>query len=202
MNDDSILPTWAPRVPKWKIRRLYQNDANGIYDEELIDDVGYALFSRCKSFMTANEATQGKVLCPRCAAIVLRKGHKEELLRCDCGWELSWDAYFKTIQHKQLSGAEPVIGLFRDFVDRFPAAGSVREKVFLIDQLIHGFHWYYKTNGPTRPVAINLIQGRLKQMITFLDGLTYSEQSTPGTLETKAEWDQNIETARGWYQKK
>jgi hypothetical protein len=199
MNDDKTIPAWAERVAQWKIRRLYENDAKGIYDEELIDDVGYALFARCQSFITANEATKGRARCPRCSAMVLHSGRKEELLRCECGWELLWGEYFKTIQHKQLSGAEPVISLFQAFVDRFPAAGSVRQKVFLIDRLIHGFHWYYKTDSPTRPVAINLIQGRLRQMIAFLDGLTYSDKSTPGTLAAKAEWDKNIETARGWY---
>lgn len=199
MNDNRTIPVWARRVAQWKICRLYENDAKGIYDEELIDDVGYALFARCQSFITANEATRGRARCPRCSAVVLHSGRKEELLRCECGWELLWGEYFKTIQHKQLSGAEPVISLFQEFVDRFPAAGSVRQKVFLIDRLIHGFHWYYKTDSPTRPVAINLIQGRLKQMIEFLDSLTYSDQSTPGTLAAKAEWDKNIETARGWY---
>ena len=35
------LPRWAPRVPQDKVRRLYETDARGIYDDELIDDVGY-----------------------------------------------------------------------------------------------------------------------------------------------------------------
>ena len=37
-----IAPRWAGRVPKWKIARLYENDATGVLDEELIDDVAYA----------------------------------------------------------------------------------------------------------------------------------------------------------------
>lgn len=32
---------WEPRVPQHKIRRLYENDAAGIIDEALIDDVAY-----------------------------------------------------------------------------------------------------------------------------------------------------------------
>ena len=27
---------WAPRVPKWKVRRLYERVGQGIWDEELI----------------------------------------------------------------------------------------------------------------------------------------------------------------------
>ena len=47
---------WEPRVPKRKIRLLYETDAKGIYDEELIDDVGFALLARCQSFREAMEA--------------------------------------------------------------------------------------------------------------------------------------------------
>ena len=30
-----------------KIRQFYETDAKGIYDEDLIDDVGYGLLARC-----------------------------------------------------------------------------------------------------------------------------------------------------------
>lgn len=57
MTDPDSLPEWAPRVPQWKICRLYENNAVGLYDDELIDDVAYTLFARCRSFITACEAT-------------------------------------------------------------------------------------------------------------------------------------------------
>jgi len=134
---DKILPIWAPRVAQKKIRQFYETDAKGIYDDDLIDDVGYGLLARCESFITANRARAGEVPCPQCNEIVQR----EEIMRCDCGWELSWADYFKTIQHKQLSGAEPVLAPFRDFVSAFPRAKTPQEKVLLIDRLIHRFHW-------------------------------------------------------------
>jgi hypothetical protein len=186
IGSTASVPVWAPRVPRSKIRRLYEADALGIHDQELIDDVGYSLLARCDSFVTANEAVAGRARCPRCSSTVLRGGDKEELLRCRCGWELPWSEYFGTIQHRQLSGAEPVLGLFRDFIARFPLAHSSREKMVLIDQLLHGFHWYYKTGEPTRPVAINLIEGRLREVMAFLDSLTYGDKSTPELLESKA----------------
>jgi hypothetical protein len=71
--------------------------------------------------------------------------------------------------------------------------------VLLIDRLLHGFHWHFKTNEPTRPVAINLIEGRLGDVMDFLDNLTYGAESTTGTKENKAEWDANIQYTRGWY---
>ena len=112
MSGSRRLPTWARRVAKGKIRRLYETDARGIYDEDLIDDVGWALLARCESFITANRARAGQLPCPECDRPVRR----EEVLRCRCGWELPWADYFRTIQHKQLSGAEPVIEQFRAFV--------------------------------------------------------------------------------------
>ena len=97
--------------------------------------------------------------------------------------------YFKTIQHVQLSGAEPVLEQFRAFISTFSTARTPRAKMLAIDGLIHGFHWYYrKTHRPTRPVAINLIEGRLREVIDFLDRLTYGDKSTPGTRENYAEW--------------
>jgi hypothetical protein len=195
MSTSHRLPVWAPRVPKRDIRRLYETDAQGIYDLDLIQEVGYGLLARCESFITANRAREGELPCPECGRSVCR----EETLRCPCGWTLPWADYFKTIQHKQLSGAEPVLEQFQGFVDAFPSARTPQEKMLLIDRLIHGFHFYYKTDAPTRPVAVNLIEGRLSDVVAFLDRLTYGEKGTPGMRETYAKWDRNIDANRNWY---
>ena len=199
MANSETIPVWASRVTQREIRRLYETDAKGIYDEDLINEVGYGLLARCQSFIDANEARAGRARCPRCSAIVNHACRREEILRCDCGWELTWGEYFKTIQHVQLSGAEPVLQQFRTFVNTFPAARTPQERTLTIDRLIHGFHWYYKTNSPTRPVAVNLIEGRLSNVVNFLDQLTYSEKSTPGMKEKYSQWDENIEVNRNWY---
>ena len=67
----------------------------------------------------------------------------------------------------------------------------------LIDQLVHGFHWSLE-HDPTRPVAVNLIQGRLGEVIAFLDSLSYGEESTPGTKEQREEWVTNSQNVRNW----
>jgi len=195
----NMLPTWAPRVTQREIRRLYETDAKGIYDEDLINEVGYGLLARCESFIDAMNATRGKARCPSCSSVVAHSGRKEELLRCNCGWELTWAEYFKTLQHKQLSGADPVLDQFRAFVSAFPAARTPQEKTFLIDRLIHGFHWYWQTNQPTRPVAINLIEGRMGEVVAFLENLSYGEKSTAGTAENFAQWDKNIALNSDWF---
>jgi ribosomal protein L37AE/L43A len=200
MTEDGqhTVPTWAPRVRPEKVRRLYALDAQGIYDDDLIMDVGYGLLARCESFIQAVAATRGRARCPSCGAVVAHEGDKEALLQCDCGWSLSWGAYFATIQHKQLSGAEPVLALFGEFVERFPKARTPQARMILIDTLLHGFHWFLKTGEPTRPVAVNLIEMRLGDVIRFLDALSYGEGSTPGTQDKKAEWDERVQNALSW----
>jgi hypothetical protein len=91
-----------------------------------------------------------------------------------------------------------VLALFQDFVDRFPRAQTAQQRMILIDTLLHGFHWFLNTGKPTRPVAVNLIALRLRDVIACLDELTYGKNSTPGARDRKAEWDSRIENARNW----
>lgn len=188
MATEPALPQWAPRVKQAHIRRLYELDAQGICDEELLDEVGWSLLARCESFIEAVDATRRQVRCPGCGATILRTKVPEEVLRCAaCGWELPWSAYHKTIQHKQLSGADPVLELFRGYIEGFRRAKHPRQKMLLIDQLLHGFHWNGRF-GATRAVAVNLIEGRYKDVLNFLDRLSYGEASTPGMDATLTEW--------------
>ncbi len=197
----SELPTpeWAHRVRQSLIRRLYETDALGIYDDELLDEVGWRLVARCESFITAVEAARGRVKCPTCGQTVLHHASADEILHCaGCGWEMAWREYFKSFQHKQLSGAEPVLALFGEFVEQFPAARTPQEKMLWIDRLIHGFH-YNLQFGPTRAVGVNLIEGSYHEVVDFLDRLTYGAGSTPGTRTARAEWCQVVnQTAETW----
>lgn len=191
---------WAPRVPQEMIRRLYELDAQGILDDELLNEVGWRLKARCESFIAAVEASLGRAPCPRCAAVIIHSSGPEEILVCpDCGWSLAWKEYFATFQHKQLSGAEPVLILFREFVRAFPLAREAQEKMLAIDRLIHGFHWYMLANEETRAAAVNLIEGRYHQVVDFLDRLSYGPGSSPGTRQTWLEWRAVIQrTAEKW----
>ena len=88
METPKILPSWAPRVPQHKIRQLYLDDAQGIYDDALIADVGYGLLARCESFLSANEAARGRAICPVCSAIVphsRRQGGGDAIARSAAG---------------------------------------------------------------------------------------------------------------------
>jgi hypothetical protein len=188
---------WARRVRQDKIRRLYTFDAKGIIDEELIDDVGYAMLARCESIRIATRAHAGKAMCPRCRADVLRSSpdwklwKKDEPLVCGCGWATTWGEYHKSYQGKQLhgGGAYPV---FRGFIDRWPQARTYRDKMLAIDAMIHACHGQFR-DAMGRPAACNLIEGTMKELVVFLDELAYGPQGTPGVSERRREWREQLD---------
>jgi hypothetical protein len=47
----AILPAWAPRVKANRIRRLYAGDALGMLDAGLLNEAGWGLVLRCRSFV-------------------------------------------------------------------------------------------------------------------------------------------------------
>ncbi len=193
MENNHPLPIWAPRVKQQLIRRLYESDAQGRLDEELLNEVGWALHARCESFLQAIQATRGCVLCPVCGASITHNHGAEEILRCPgCGWEKSWQAYFATIQHKQFSGAPNIIDLFGDYARLYPQVREAQQKMLLIDRLIHSFHYYLRF-GETRAAGVNLIEGNHGQVIAFLDTLTYGPGSTPNLQETLEDWRGKID---------
>jgi hypothetical protein len=195
---------WASRVNPTMIRRLYERDALGIVDEDLIDEVGYALYARCRSILQATEAQQGRITCPRCGNIFLRSAsgpweREDEILACErCSWHVRWGDYLKTYQGKHLVGGGAT-DFHRAFVERFPQVRGPREKMLAIDQLIHAFHWEL-VHEPGRSAARELIYARnTTELLTFLDRLAYGDRSTPGLQDSKSAWDQKLK-ASPWHQ--
>ena len=191
-----IRPRWAPRISQAKIRRLYELDARGIVDEDLIADVGYRLYSRCQSILTITRIGLTKeVPCAQCERAVSLGDHwsnPEFILQCSvCGWHLPWEAYRATFRHQELGGGG-ANDIFEAFVSEWEGAQTVRAQMVAIDQLLHRWHWETKQQLPSfglgRPTAANLIEGSRKQVIDFLDGLTYGDASTAGLKDTQAAW--------------
>lgn len=186
---------WASKVPPRKIRRLYETDATGIIDDELIDDVGWALWERCDSILTVTEAHYGQVRCPSCENVIERRnrGSDDEIVKCEkCGWQIKWENYHHTYRHKQLFGANAV-DVFKAYHSAFPRGRSAKEKMLLIDRLIHEFHVGLKGLG--RPVAANLIEGSLTEVIRFLDELTYRGESAAGVGDSREAWRRRLASA-------
>lgn len=183
---------WEPRVSGHLIRRLYETDARGILDQELLDEVAYALYSRCESILTVTEAVHGRVRCPSCGAICTRlrapsRKSREDRLRCaDCSWETAWGDYRRSYENRRLFGGGAVEA-FRAYVERFPQVRTPQEKMLLIDRLIHAIH-NELADRPQRPAAVNLIEGDMRTVTALLEGLAYGEASTPAMVETKTAW--------------
>ncbi len=181
---------WAPKVRQEKLWALYQSDARGLLDEDLLDKVGYALMARCESIFLINE---GKVACPRCRAIFLVRpifttGTSEPVI-CPtdgCGWQLTGHEYDLSIRHRELH-----IGLagpsFEAYRAAYPKARTPQERMLAIDQLIHAFHWDLKLRLPNRPAGNNLIEGSLEQVIELLDRLAYGDDGPHQNL-----WRENL----------
>ncbi|HEV8638126.1 MAG TPA: hypothetical protein VG370_28260 [Chloroflexota bacterium] len=190
MTDDGRI-LWAQRVPQVLIRRLYESDARGLVDDELIDEVAFMLHARCHDILTATRAAGGEATCPRCRGLIRHRARRSELLRCaGCGWETTWDAYFRSYRKKQLhgGGALPYV---REYHERLAGAASPREKMLLIDRLITQHHGDLRS--PTRPVAVNLIEGTVEAVIVFLDGLS---AGSPEVAASRERWRDNVRLAR------
>ena len=194
---DGIAPRWYPRVRQEKIRRLYESDAQGLLDEELVEDVALRLFNRCRSILIATEAHQGRATCPRCQTTIEHHWEHAAVLTCaGCGWQTTWAAYHKTYRDKQLHGGGAVFA-FEQYVAQYPTARSSKERWLLIDWLIHVFHWELQQLN-SRPAASNLIEGNVTEVIAFLDGLTYGSQSTPDTRDRYTEWEAKVMHSNTW----
>ncbi len=167
------LPRWAPRVRPEKLRRLYRDEARGILDESLLDDIGTTLFCRCRDILIVSDAAEGRVRCARCGEVIAR--HRDvpnAQIACPvCGWSVIWSDYLKTYRHHELY-ARGIEDAIREFMTGWERARSPREKMRLIDRLIHVWHWETRRDKQTgRPAAVNLIEGSRRQVLAFLDEL-------------------------------
>ncbi len=191
----TVLVRWAPRVRPELIRRLYETDARGLFDDELADMAGYALHDRCRSILRATEAHKnGRVECPGCGHYIPHNWDKALLLRCDrCAWQMTWGAYRNTFHGQRLLGGGAVKA-FQSFVERFERAATYREKIMAIDHLIHAFHYDLKQN-PVSPAARNLMEGNTGDIIAFLDSLAYGDASTQEIRETRAVYQETFTRA-------
>ncbi len=172
------VPPQLTEVPQVKIQKLYENDAIGLLDEDLLDDVGCSLYARCESILMVTESSYGRVSCPQCGHIIIRhhlgKGSREEILLCsNCSFQFQWEQYHRSYDKKQLHGGGAV-EIFKSFVSKYPNCKETSQKMIAIDNLLHSYHTFCKNDliRYNRPVAVNLIEGNMKEVVHFLDFMT------------------------------
>ena len=187
-------PPWTPKLPQRLIARLYLSDSKGIVEEELLNEVGYGLFARCESMLIVTDASRGSVRCPRCGQMIVHTNNPKDLLKCKkCKWQKSWRAYQKTYKGRHLhpGGIEPFV---RDYFEQFPKAKDARQKMLLIDRLLHRWHWEHKNNAE-KASAPNFLEGSHDDVVAFLNALTYNKNNTSGLSESKLAWQKKPQEA-------
>jgi hypothetical protein len=193
---------WCKKVPQKLISRLYNQSITGICDDELADEVGWALYARCESIISATNGFEKKILlCFTCRKEIVLVNNN---FNCPCGFHATWEEFKKSYKGKQLHAAN-ALPIFINYKNNFPKAKTYGEKLICIDILIHSFHIkmsYYRELDNydieneavelNRPTGANLIEGSLKEVILFLDTLS----AIPDSQE-KARWKKVIGRANG-----
>jgi hypothetical protein len=171
MDETAQRPSYAPKVPIGWIIRLYQTDALGLRDADLVDRVGWRLFARCHAVQLV---TASRVACPVCRtefAVPWIGQPEDRVSTCaGCGWSITAGAFHASFHHQDLLGHAPTA--FAEFVARFPTARGYQERILLIDRVVHAVH---VTGGLT---ARNLLEGRPRQILAMLDSLAGSSASS------------------------
>ena len=191
---------WAERVSPHKIHRLYESDARGILDEDLLNEVGYGIYACCQESLELGEATRGRVKCRACGSIIVRRlvngqFDEAEVLKCSaCGWEVACSDYHKSLLRKIPARPYEPDKVFETFVKQWPLAGTPREKLLLIDRLIHEWHMHYRAVG--WPLGTSIVKATAEQMIELLEGLAYGFDSTEGLEQTMRVWRSRLEAKR------
>ena len=194
---------WCKKVPQALISRLYNQSVSGICDDDLVDEVGWALYARCESIISATNGFENKrLICLACGSEVPLLDH---IFNCSCGFHATWEEFKKSYKGKQLHAAN-ALPIFTAYQKDFPKAKTYGEKLICIDVLIHSFHVknsYYKTLecydpenesvALNRPTGANLIEGTLTEVILFLDRLSAIEEYS----QEKKRWRSIVERANG-----
>ena len=181
---------WAKRVEPDLIRRLYRSDAQNLQDNELVDEVGFALYARADSFIKVNRAhCEGIVECPACKRDVKVA---DQRFACECGWQMPRKEYHATYKSKQLVGWA-VVPFAVKFMDDWKQAKDYAAKMRAIDYLIHTFHHELTEESMrTRPAAINFIGGKIEPIVKLILELAYGN-GRHANNEQMERWLKNAE---------
>ena len=175
-------PTWAKKVPPDKIKRLYEQDAKGIYDEALVDDVGISLYVRVDSMLMVTSSNLGKAICIECRTEIPHNYQRSFLLVCPkCGWSIPFGEFNDSYKGQTLHGYGALSEL-KEFYEKYPLAKTYADKMLLIDTLIHTFHGNL-SEKPSRPTATNVIDGSNASVANLIFSLAYGERSTVAAEE-------------------
>lgn len=159
---------WPVKLDIHKLHKLYLQDAKGIQDEILVDEIGLTLYLRCKYGKEDMERMERNIIrCHGCGAEI---AEKSDFRQCSCGLQYSYKEYRRSYRRNNMpTGAAAKI--FTMYMQNWDRAKSYQEKIVLIDTLLHEFHLSLVSGATHRPVAMNFIDGsrsRVEQIISDL----------------------------------
>ena len=142
MNHPPLEPIrWAARLQPALLKRLYDADAQGMHDAELCDEVAYHLWLRCETIVMV---ARNEVCCPRCGTpFAIDTAAPQTVTVCpqeDCGWHTTHHDYHLSWRKRRIWGHN-AISFFEEYYEKYDPNLPYKEKLFLIDRLIHQFHW-------------------------------------------------------------
>ncbi|MFH1738077.1 MAG: hypothetical protein ABIH23_03650, partial [bacterium] len=166
---------WVPRVSRMEIRKLYDSDAEGIQDLDLLDEIGCCLYARCCQGREERALMEsGKIRCHNCDRILQAA---RGLIVCACGHQYLYRDYRRSFRSNNMpTGAATPI--FNRFMEKWPGMKTYAEKMRLIDWLIHEFHASLITGAQGRFVGVNLINGTKAQIEELISELAYGGKAT------------------------
>ena len=125
---------WAERVAPGKIRNLYQGEAQGLLDTDLLLQVGWALWARARDVIEVSTAVlTGTLPCPECGAEAHRTRARPRTMslgrpvRCGhCGYEGDWYAVREALRREPrcLNCATPLEWSYAEWVLTCPSCDT------------------------------------------------------------------------------
>jgi hypothetical protein len=163
---------WSPRISRSKLQRLYESDAKGVLDSELLEEVGCTIYARClQSKEERLLMDSGKMKCHYCNNILKANSG---LITCNCGFQYIFKDYRRSFRANNMptGGAAHI---FNEFIDKWEQMKTDSDKMRLIDWLIHEFHINLLSGTKGRFVGVNLIQGTKSQIKDLILNLAYGD---------------------------
>ncbi len=203
MHEENGRIRWAASVPRELVRRLYESEASGMLDNELLEDVLFRTSERVRDVLLVTEAMAGRATCPRCDAVIEHDGRDRTMLRCTCGFTTRWRDYRKSFYNRALHGPRDP-KFFETFNRELPRARTHREKFLAFDRFIHEHHDFLRAKIPTHfPAAANVIEGPAVEVLKLLDSLAYGDRADPRLLDSRDVWRERVPRGRrpdgAWY---
>ncbi len=167
---------WAPKLRPDKLIRLYEDNAAGMLDEELLDDVAWTLYFRVRDVVRVSSS---RVVCPHCTTefeVRWRGEDPQTTSTCPtCDWTTTAGTYHRSWEHQDLNGHSDE---FAYYLDHFPQARSPQQRMLLIDRLVHALHVAAVEGSVANFAARNFLEGNRPKIAALLDQLAYGSAST------------------------